>query len=99
MARVYYERLSDESAAYLDNEGSRQRAHTAMVLVFEAGPLATKEGGVYFDRIREIVQARLAELPRLRTKLRRVPLEGHPVWVDDQEFNLDYHLRQSTMWR
>lgn len=99
MARVYYERLSDESAAYLDNEGSRQRAHSAMILVFEAGPLATEEGGVDFDRIREIVEARLPQLPRLRTKLRRVPVDGHPVWVDDQEFNLDYHLRQSSLPR
>ena len=33
MARVYYERLSDESAHHLDNESSRQREHTAMILV------------------------------------------------------------------
>lgn len=99
MARVYYERLSAESAAYLEAEGSRKRAHTAMILVFEAGPLATGEGGIDFARIREIVEARLPELPRLRTKLRRVPVEGHPVWVDDQEFNLDYHLRQSSLPR
>lgn len=99
MARVYYERLSDESANYLDNESSRRREHTAMILVFEAGPLATEEGGADYARIREIVEARLVELPRLRTKLRRVPGDGHPVWVDDQEFNLDYHLRQSSLPR
>lgn len=99
MARVYYERLSDESAEYLEREESRRREHTAMILVFEAGPFATEEGGVDFDRIREIVEARLPELPRLRTKLRRVPFENHPVWVDDQEFNLDYHLRQSSLPR
>ena len=99
MARVYYERLSDESAHYLDNENSRRREHTAMILVFESGPLATPEGGADYARIREIVEARLPELPRLRTKLRRVPIENHPVWVDDQEFNLDYHLRQSSLPR
>jgi diacylglycerol O-acyltransferase len=99
VARVYYERLSDESASYLQGETSRQRAHTAMTLVFDAGPLATEDGGVRFDRIREVVEARLAELPRLRCKLRRVPTEGHPVWVDDAEFNLDYHLRQSSLPR
>lgn len=99
MARVYYERLSDESAGYLENESSRRREHTAMILVFEAGGLATAEGGVDFGRIREIVATRLSELPRLRTKLRRVPVDGHPVWVDDQEFNLDYHLQQSSLPR
>jgi WS/DGAT/MGAT family acyltransferase len=99
MSRVYYERLSEESAEYLNNESSRLRAHTAMILVFEAGPLATEDGGIDFERIREIVRMRLPELPRLRTKLRRVPVDGHPVWVDDQEFNLDFHLRQSSLPR
>ena len=70
-----------------------------MILIFDAGPLATEGGGVDFDRIREIVSLRLAELPRLRRKLRRVPMDGHPVWVDDSEFNLDYHLRQSSLPR
>jgi len=96
---VFYERLSDESAGYLANESSRRREHTAMILVFESAGLATKGGGVDFDRIREIVSSRLSELPRLRTKLRRVPLDGHPVWVDDQDFNLDYHLQQSSLPR
>lgn len=99
MARVHYERLTDESASYLEGESSRQRGHTAMTLVFDAGPLATRDGGVNFDRIREVVEAHLGDLPRLRSKLRRVPTEGHPVWVDDAEFNLDYHLRQSSLPR
>ena len=97
MARLYYERLSDESTGYLDIESSRRRAHTAMILVFEGGPLVTDSGGVDFDRIREVVAGRLGELPRLRGKLRRVPMDGHPVWVDDQEFNLDHHLRHSSL--
>ncbi|MBJ20770.1 MAG: hypothetical protein CL933_15290 [Deltaproteobacteria bacterium] len=99
MARVYYERLSDESAGFLEYENSRRRAHIAMVLVFEAGRLATEGGGIDFERVREIVSSRLRELPRLRTKLRRIPLDGHPVWVDDPEFNLDYHLQQSSLPR
>ena len=99
MARVYYERLSDESAHHLEHESSRRREHTAMILVFEGGPLATPEGGADYAKIRRIVEARLPELPRLRTKLRRVPIENHPVWVDDREFNLDYHLRQSSLPR
>ncbi len=99
MAKPYYERLSDESAGCLGVESSRRRAHTAMILLFDTGPLAVEGGGVDFDRIREIVSMRLAELPRLRRKLRRVPMDGHPVWVDDPEFNLDYHLRQSSLPR
>ena len=70
-----------------------------MTLIFESGPLATAEGGVRFDRIRKAVEACLGDLPRLRSKLRRIPTDGHPVWVDDAEFNLDYHLRQSSLPR
>jgi WS/DGAT/MGAT family acyltransferase len=70
-----------------------------MTLVFEAGPLGTPDGGVRFDRIREVVETCLGDLPRLHSKLRRVPTDGHPVWVDDAEFNLDYHLRQSSLPR
>jgi WS/DGAT/MGAT family acyltransferase len=99
LSRLYYERLSEESARYLDAERSRKRAHVTIIAIFDAGPLATEEGGVRFDRIREIVSMRLAELPRLRSKLRRVPVDGHPVWVDDPEFHLDYHLQQSSLPR
>lgn len=97
MARVYYERLDEESVSALAVESSRRRAHTGMILLFEDGALCTPQGGVDFARIREIVASRLPELPRLRQKLRRVPIEGHPIWVDDPEFELDYHLRHSAL--
>lgn len=97
MARIYYEPLTEEGARSLAVETSRRRSHTGMILIFEGGALATPEGGVDFARIREVVASRLPELPRLRSKLRRVPIEGHPVWVDDAEFDLDYHLRHSAV--
>jgi WS/DGAT/MGAT family acyltransferase len=99
LARIYYEKLSEESARYLELERSRRRAHVTTIAIFDAGSLASAEGGVQFDRIREIISMRLAELPRLRSKLRRVPLDRHPVWVDDPEFHLDYHLQQSSLPR
>ncbi len=97
MARVYYEPLAEECARALGLETSRRRSHTGIILIFEAGALRTSQGGVDFARIREVVASRLPELPRLRCKLRRVPVEGHPVWVDDSEFDLDYHLRHSAL--
>jgi diacylglycerol O-acyltransferase len=99
LARLYYETLSEESARCLDVERSRRRAHVTIIAIFDSGPLSTEAGGVEFDRIREVVSMRLAELPRLRSKLRRVPMDGHPVWVDDPEFHLDYHLQQSSLPR
>lgn len=99
MARMSYERLSRESTAFLEEETSRQRAHTAMVLVFEGGPLVRRDSGVDFKRLKSVFETALGDLPRLRSKLRRIPGDGHQVWVDDAEFNLDYHLRQSSLPR
>lgn len=99
MARISYERLSRESSVFLAEENSRQRAHTAMILIFEGGELAREDGGVDFEQLRLVFETALGDLPRLRSKLRRVPGDGHPVWVDDAEFNLDYHLRQSSLPR
>ena len=95
MARYSYERLSYESAALLAGESSRHVAHAATTLVFEPGPLGRAGGGVDFEAIRSAIESRLHLVPVYRRKLRRVPLENHPVLVDDREFNLDYHVRHT----
>jgi WS/DGAT/MGAT family acyltransferase len=95
VARYSYERLSYESAALLAGETSRHFAHATTTLVFEAGPLARPNGGVDFQAIRSAIESRLHLVPAYRRKLRRVPIENHPVLVDDREFNLDYHLRHT----
>lgn len=95
MARYSYERLSYEGASLLASETSRHVAHAATTLVFDAGPLARPGGGVDFDAIRSAIESRLHLVPVYRRKLRRIPLENHPVLVDDREFNLDYHLRHT----
>ncbi|MFQ5416809.1 MAG: wax ester/triacylglycerol synthase domain-containing protein, partial [Myxococcota bacterium] len=99
MPRYGYERLSDRSAGYLANETPRSFAHAASIQIFEAGPLASGDGGVDFAAIRDGIAARLHRVPRLRQELRWIPLENHPVWVDDREFNLGYHLRHTSLPR
>src|SRR5882672_8413337 len=99
MPRTFYERLSNESAALLSAESSRSLAHCSALLVFEPGPLAAAEGGVAFEAIRAAVEARLALVPRTRQKLRWIPLEDHPIWVDDPNFNLEYHVRHTSLPR
>jgi WS/DGAT/MGAT family acyltransferase len=36
-------------------------------------------------------------IPRYRQKLARVPLADQPVWVDDPNFNLQYHVRHTSL--
>ena len=97
MPRYAYDRLSYESAALLGAESSRHFGHAATTLVFEAGPLARPGGGVDFEAIRSAIESRLHLVPVYRRKLRRIPFENHPVWVDDREFSLDYHLRHTGL--
>lgn len=67
------------------------------VALFDAGPLLTPEGHLDFERIRAAVEATLPFTPRFRQKLMEVPYLGHPVWVDDSSFNLDYHVRHTAL--
>jgi WS/DGAT/MGAT family acyltransferase len=99
MAQYAYERLSDESAAVLAGESSRSFGHAGSTLIFEAGPLAGPDGGVDFEAIRSAIESALYRVPRFRCKLRRIPIENQPVWVDDHEFNLDYHVRHTSLPR
>src|SRR5882724_4930534 len=45
------------------------------------------------------VSARLHLIPRYRQVLAWTPIEGHPVWVDDAHFNIDYHVRHTSLPR
>jgi len=99
MPRYAYERLGNDSAALLERESSRQFAHTSVIAIFDTGPLGRPDGGVAYGAIRAAIESRLAQLPHYRRKLRRIPLENHPVWVDDHEFNLDYHVRHTSLPR
>jgi len=99
VAHYGYERLSERSAAYLENETPRCFAHATGVQIFDSGPLATAAGGVDFDAIQSAIEARLHRVPRLRQELRWIPFENHPVWVDDPDFNLGYHLRHTSLPR
>jgi len=67
------------------------------VALFEAAPLQMPEGHLDFARIRAAVEATLPATPRFRQKLIKVPWLGHPVWVDDSSFNLDYHVRHTAL--
>ncbi len=97
MSGEFYEPLSGLDHSFLVMEGPGTHMHIAAVLVLEAEPLRRPDGGVDFDRIRESIDSRLHLVPRYRQRLAWIPLEGRPVWVDDEHFNLRYHLRHTSL--
>lgn len=87
------ERLStlDTSFLYLEEPGTPM--HVGGVLVLRA-----PEGGA--EALADLIRARLPLVPRYRQRVVEVP--GHlanPVWVDDPDFDFDYHVRRSGLPR
>src|SRR5437867_4416492 len=94
-----YERLSAMDASFLGIEDETCHMHVGAVMLFDAAPLRTPEGGLDIDRIRRAVHARLRLVPRFRQRVAYVPYEGVPIWVDDDRFRLAYHVRHTALPR
>jgi WS/DGAT/MGAT family acyltransferase len=77
---------------FLRFENPKAHMHVGALLLFEAGPLATSKG-VDVARIRRYLAAQLAQIPRYRQRLHPSPIDGQPVWVDDDRFDLTAHVR------
>ena len=71
--------------------------HVGSVGIFEGGEFVNEAGGLEFDRILSLVEADLRRAPRFRQRLARVPMTGHPVWIDDDRFNPLYHVRHTSL--
>lgn len=99
MARYAYERLTALDNSFLILEGPDAYMHVASTMVFDAGPLRREDGGVDAEALKALIGASLHRIPRYRQKLAWIPLENHPVWVDDDDFNLDYHVRHTALPR
>jgi WS/DGAT/MGAT family acyltransferase len=73
--------------------------HVASTGIFETGPLEKPDGGIDFEAIKQATRGALHLIPRYRQKLKWIPVDNHPVWVDDDRFNLDYHMRHTSLPR
>ena len=87
------DRLNPLDALFVDAEDEDR--HTSMAIasigVFE-GPAPSH------DEVLASLAGRLPLVPRYRQKLRTVPFRlGRPVWVDDPNFDLRYHLRRTAL--
>ena len=89
------DRLSALDASFLYLEEPTTPMHVGAVTVFQAPP-----DGFDLDRLTELIAARLPYVPRYRQRVRSVPGRlGNPVWVDDERFDLNYHVRRSALPR
>jgi len=94
-----YDRLSVVDNSFLAIEDPNAHQHVGAVMLFDVGPLGNDAGGVDIERVRTYVDARLHLMPRYRQRLTRVPLGTRLVWVDDDHFNIHYHVRHTSLPR
>src|SRR4051812_15723147 len=93
----HYERLSALDASFLDVETRSSSMSVGAVLTFGPGPLVGPQGEVDIDRLRAHFGAAIEASPRYRQRIVRVPGIGQPVWIDDDDFVLDFHLRHTRL--
>jgi diacylglycerol O-acyltransferase / wax synthase len=89
------DRLSSLDASFLYLEEANTAMHVGSVMVFQP-----PDDGFDYDRLVQLVTTRIAYVPRYRQRVREVP--GHlanPVWVDDADFDVTYHVRRSALPR
>jgi WS/DGAT/MGAT family acyltransferase len=94
---TFYERLSALDAIFLDLENETVSMHVGAVLLFDAKPLMLEHGGLDIDRIRRYTLSAIDRIPRYRQRLAWVPALNHPVWIDDDRFNINFHLRHTRL--
>lgn len=86
-----YKRLEAEDAYYLHAESPTMHNHVGILSIFE-------DPGLSFQDIRDHVESRLHLVHCFRKKLMFVPFsQGRPVWVDDDRFDIGYHVRHSAI--
>jgi len=88
--------LSGHDAGYLYSDTATSNANVSLLHIFDQ---ATAAGGVVrFKTVLAHIERRLSASPLFRQRLQTVPLGlDHPYWVDDQDFDLEYHVRHIAL--
>src|SRR6478736_5615109 len=89
------ERLRPRDVALLAEESPTTPMHNATVEIFEPGA-----SGFDYQRLVELVQDRISFVPRYRQRVQFVPGRlANPIWVDDEHFDIGFHVRRSALPR
>jgi diacylglycerol O-acyltransferase len=89
------QRLTGLDATFLYLETPNNHMHVASTAVFDP---STIPGGYSFEKVRGLVEDRLPLLPPFRRRLVEIPFQiHHPLWIEDPDFDLDYHVRRAAL--
>ena len=90
--------LSGLDASFLYGETPTTPMHVGGLQIYD--PSTAPTGEVTFERILAYVQSHLHLVRTFREKLVEVPMNlDHPYWVDDGDFDLEFHVRELALPR
>jgi diacylglycerol O-acyltransferase / wax synthase len=91
VAQEHLDRLTAIDASFLHQEGPDSHMHVGALVSLEGPPPS-------MDDFLDFLRGRLHLVPRYRQKLAFPPAgSGRPVWIDDPDFNLEYHVRHTAL--
>lgn len=90
------ERLSVLDASFLYLERGGVHMHVAGLVILD--PKTRTDGALRDADLATLIQDRIHLVPRFRQKAVFPPFGlGRPVWVDDQDFDVEFHLRRAAL--
>ncbi|WP_170292406.1 wax ester/triacylglycerol synthase domain-containing protein [Mycolicibacterium grossiae] len=88
--------LSSLDTQFLAIEDGRRTGHVGALAVYD--PRTAPDGVMDCGTMTALLEQRLHILPPLRWRLLEMPLRlDYPYWVDDDDFDLSYHVRESAL--
>jgi len=88
--------LTGHDASFLYLESPTQPMHIGAITIYD--PSTAPGGKVRFKDILSHIEGRLDLADLFRKKLARVPLSlDHPWWVDDPDFDIEFHIRHIAL--
>ncbi|MGZ4708950.1 MAG: WS/DGAT/MGAT family O-acyltransferase [Acidimicrobiales bacterium] len=89
------QRLTGLDDGFLWMETPTSYMHVASLIMVDGD---SRPGGLTFEHVRALYESRLDFAPPFRRRLVQVPFGiHHPLWIEDPDFDLDWHLRHITL--
>ncbi|BBY87766.1 WS/DGAT/MGAT family O-acyltransferase [Mycolicibacterium tokaiense] len=86
-------RLSASDASFYQLENTSTPMYVGTLSI-----LRKPRAGLSYETLLATVEQRLPQIPRYRQKVREVTWGlGRPVWIDDADFDITYHVRRSAL--
>ena len=90
------ERLGPQDASFLYLETPSVHQHVGGLAILD--PSTRPDGTLRLEDVEEVIGSRLHLAPRFRQRVVFPPMStARPVWVDDGNFDIDFHMRRAAL--